>query len=220
VVSECSGKILGRTLCRKSNRRHTYFAIADSWISRFICSSNNNITRITKMVTSLCKHYSPCLLSLPPPCLSGEHAEGQEAESYHPFPPPSVLAAPEVGSILRTLGFGYRAEFIQRTAAMLVDTHGTGVTRDKRETSEKWLMTLRNVNTSDAREELLKFIGVGRKVADCILLMSLDKVGSDEDCTFLQAANSKTFAERSYTRRYSCLSNCHQALRTSCLIWH
>jgi len=37
-------------------------------------------------------------------------------------------------------------------------------------------MTLRDLDTSEAREELLKFIGVGRKVADCILLMSLDKV--------------------------------------------
>jgi N-glycosylase/DNA lyase len=32
------------------------------------------------------------------------------------------------------------------------------------------------MSTEDAREELLKFVGVGRKVADCVLLMSLDKV--------------------------------------------
>jgi 3-methyladenine DNA glycosylase/8-oxoguanine DNA glycosylase len=33
------------------------------------------------------------------------------------------------------------------------------------------------MTTADARHELLKLMGVGRKVADCILLMSLDKVG-------------------------------------------
>jgi N-glycosylase/DNA lyase len=125
------------------------------------------------MVTSLCNHYSPQLLSLPPPCsIDGS----EEAESYHPFPPPSVLAAPEVGPTLRSLGFGYRAEFIQRTAEMLVNTHGSKTGHDTREAAESWLTTLRTVSTSDAREELLRFIGVGRKVADCILLMSLDKV--------------------------------------------
>jgi len=125
------------------------------------------------MVTSLCKHYSPPLLSLSPPC---QTSEPQDLESYHPFPPPSILAAPEVSSVLRSLGFGYRAEFIQRTAAMLVDAHGFNIEPDTREASEKWLMHLRDLGTFDAREELLKFIGVGRKVADCVLLMSLDKV--------------------------------------------
>lgn len=60
---------------------------------------------------------------------------------------------------------------------MLVDTHGVSrLLDDPREASEKWLMTLRSKSVTEAREELLKFVGVGRKVADCVLLMSLDKV--------------------------------------------
>jgi len=123
--------------------------------------------------------------------------ENQEPESYYPFPPPSTLAAPEVGSVLRSLGFGYRAEFIQRTAAMLVTARGLGAAPDALEPSEKWLMTLRDLDTSEAREELLKFIGVGRKVADCILLMSLDKVF----CPFnyLLCLDCLVYAERSNT---------------------
>ena len=59
---------------------------------------------------------------------------------------------------------------------MLVDTHGLGIPgNDLSEASEIWLRQLRNLSTPAAREELLKFVGVGRKVADCILLMSLDK---------------------------------------------
>jgi hypothetical protein len=169
------------------------------------------------MVTSLCKHFSPPLLSLPPPCLLGENAGGQEAESYHSFPPPSVLAAAEVGSILRSLGFGYRAEFIQRTAAMLVNSHGASIVHDKREASEKWLMTLRDVKTSEAREKLLKFIGVGRKVADCILLMSLDKASSNEPHAL---AMLNKYTAGGYTCRHSRPSNRYQALRTSWLVWH
>jgi N-glycosylase/DNA lyase len=120
------------------------------------------------MVQSLCEQYSPALLSLPDPL------EGSKVQTYHPFPPPSVLAAPEVSTTLRSLGFGYRAEFIQRTAKMLVDRYGC--TDASAEHSENWLKSLRGRGTAEAREELLQFVGVGRKVADCILLMSLDKV--------------------------------------------
>jgi len=65
---------------------------------------------------------------------------------------------------------------------MLVDSHGLGAPlprNDFKEASELWLRRLRDMSTTEAREELLKFVGVGRKVADCILLMSLDKVLSD-----------------------------------------
>ena len=39
-----------------------------------------------------------------------------------------------------------------------------------------FLGSLRKVNVEEARIELLKLHGVGPKVADCVLLMSLDKV--------------------------------------------
>lgn len=125
------------------------------------------------MVKSLCLTYSPPLLSLPPPTDSACSSE----DVYHPFPLPSALASTEVSGKLRALGFGYRADFIQKTAAMLVDAHGTTkCPKSPLESSEEWLLTLRQLSTADARTELLKFMGVGRKVADCILLMSLDKV--------------------------------------------
>lgn len=164
------------------------------------------------MVTSLCKHYSPPLLSLPPPDALSED------EPYHPFPPPSVLATPEVSSILRSLGFGYRAEFIQRTAEMLVETHGSKVAHNAREASENWLMTLRDVDASKARDELLKFIGVGRKVADCVLLMSLDKVNIFFQSKY-SSTNTVSRPERSDTRRYTCPPNCYKALWSSWSIW-
>lgn len=124
------------------------------------------------MVQNLCTHYSPSLLSLEHPF------SPSETLSYHPFPAPSALAGSGVGSQLRTLGFGYRADYIQRTAKILVERHGNGkplLPHESAEASEIWLRELRKSSTADAREELLKFVGVGRKVADCILLMSLDK---------------------------------------------
>ena len=143
----------------------------------FICSSNNNISRISKMVKSLCTNYSPSLISLTPPSGFGE------PESYHPFPPPSTLAAPEVAANLRALGFGYRANFIQTTAKMLTERNVEPSSSklpsnfySGQEPAEVWLARLRGEQTTVAREELTKLMGVGRKVADCVLLMSLDKV--------------------------------------------
>lgn len=125
------------------------------------------------MVKALCTEYSPALISLPPPDEAGEEFG---IETYHPFPPPSVLASPDVAANLRRLGFGYRADFIQKTAKMLVEAHGLPSTVGARpEPAEEWLLKLRAMTTADARSELLKLMGVGRKVADCILLMSMDK---------------------------------------------
>ena len=90
-----------------------------------------------------------------------------EPHLYYPFPPPSALAHPNVERKLRELGFGYRAKYIQKTCAMLCEAHEDPI---------KWLTSLRAIPTHDAREELLKLHGVGPKVADCILLMALDKV--------------------------------------------
>ncbi|KAL7410520.1 DNA glycosylase [Mrakia frigida] len=142
----------------------------DPWecLFSFICSSNNNISRITSMVQSAARHFSPPLLSYPSPPASSSSSSSPSPEptTYHPFPPPSAFASPSVVPILRDLGFGYRAGFIQRTAAMLVEEHVE---------PEEWLRELRESETAKAREELLRFLGVGRKVADCVLLMSLDK---------------------------------------------
>lgn len=185
------------------------FHFSDNHFIRFICSSNNNISRITKMVQSLCTHYSPPLLTLDHPFSPSEKI------IYHPFPSPSALAGPSVASHLRELGFGYRAGFVHRTAKMLVDTHGSEkqstLSGQTVESSEMWLRQLRMSSTHDARQELLKFVGVGRKVADCILLMSLDKVR----LKYRGSCPIKLIVppERSRTCGYTCPSDCHKVLR-------
>ena len=129
------------------------------------------------MVQSAAIHFSPPLLTVPnptptpspnpDPSSTSPPPSAPPTTTYHPFPPPSAFASPSVIPVLRELGFGYRAPFIQRTAAMLVEEHPD---------PEGWLLELRGWETEKAREELLRFLGVGRKVADCVLLMSLDKV--------------------------------------------
>ncbi|KZV72942.1 DNA glycosylase [Peniophora sp. CONT] len=161
----------------------------DPWenLVSFICSSNNNIARITKMVKGLCMHFSEPLITLPlpvPSSVQGPPTPGPslpevspQTETFYPFPPPSRLASPDATAAMRSLGFGYRADYIQKTARMLHEAHESTASNSShtREPAELWLETLRTLPTDAARTELLQFMGVGRKVADCVLLMSLDK---------------------------------------------
>ncbi|KAL5489821.1 OGG1 [Sanghuangporus weigelae] len=168
----------------------------DPWecLISFICSSNNNISRISKMVQNLCTHFSPPLLCWsdpnrmsPPSSLSVYPTPSStptrspvetiptttlpsNTTTYHPFPPPSALSSSSTSSKLRALGFGYRADFIQKTACVLLEAHN-----NSDQAVFDFLEGLRKIETQDARAELLKLLGVGRKVADCVLLMSLDK---------------------------------------------
>ena len=139
----------------------------------FICSSNNNIIRISQMVHKLCIRYGPRIGVL------------EDGDVYHDFPTPQALAQEGVESELRKLGFGYRARYLA-TTAKAVSRHSPG-----------WLEALRNplkpafashvppdsdvepfVHTGRlgfhaAREALLTLTGVGPKVADCVCLMGL-----------------------------------------------
>lgn len=144
----------------------------DPWeaLIGFICSSNNNISRISGMVHNLCKHYGPLI----------EHIDG---EPYHDFPTPEALADPKVEAHLKELGFGYRAKYIAKTARIMAEEKGL-----------KWLEELCNPESPvfgkepkpatelaeggregyrNAHDELLALHGVGPKVADCVCLMGL-----------------------------------------------
>ncbi|KAL9092905.1 MAG: hypothetical protein Q9159_000529 [Coniocarpon cinnabarinum] len=143
----------------------------DAWeaLVGFICSSNNNIARISQMVEKLCKHY-------------GRLVGYMNEEPYHDFPTPKSLTNPNVEQHLRSLGFGYRAKYLYQTAVLVT------------EKEEGWLDTLRNPESPafgkaartggemrpegregyrDAHEALLSLQGVGPKVADCVCLMGL-----------------------------------------------
>jgi len=89
---------------------------------------------------------------------------------YHLFPPPHAL--PEIlESELRLMGFGYRAAFLESSLATLRQEFGTGPGD-----IEAGLLKWRTGEMPQVREKLLGLKGVGRKVADCVMLMCLDRV--------------------------------------------
>ncbi|MCJ1468489.1 8-oxoguanine glycosylase ogg1 [Pseudocyphellaria aurata] len=143
----------------------------DAWeaLVGFICSSNNNILRISQMMEKLCVHYGP---------LIGHF----ESRPYYDMPSPAILSHPDVEAHLRQLGFGYRAKYLYQTA-VLMQEHESG-----------WLDGLRNPESPmlghkvfsagemllggregyrSAHDQLLALQGVGLKVADCVCLMGL-----------------------------------------------
>ncbi|KAB8205528.1 DNA glycosylase [Aspergillus parasiticus] len=144
----------------------------DAWeaLVSFICSSNNNIARISQMVEKLCTNYGPFIASV-------------NGRAYHDFPPPEALTGDDVESQLRSLGFGYRAKYIYKTAVIVSTQREKG-----------WLDSLRNPESPalgvepapggemrpegregyrEAHEKLLELQGVGPKVSDCVCLMGL-----------------------------------------------
>jgi len=120
----------------------------------FICSANNNIARISGMVEKMCVEY-------------GQFVGEFEEVKYFMFPELEQLSKPEVETRLRELGFGYRAKYIQQSAAFILDKGGIS-----------WLHSHRSMGYTEARQSLLQLAGVGPKVADCVLLMSMDQAGA------------------------------------------
>jgi N-glycosylase/DNA lyase len=114
----------------------------------FICATYKSIAAIEQMLTKLSAKY-------------GEK-KVLEGEEFYLFPLIENLAlASENG--LRECGLGYRAKYLQSTARMI---------RDKNIDLEK----LKTQPYLEARKQLLEFQGVGLKVADCVLLFSLEKM--------------------------------------------
>ncbi|KAL5779421.1 hypothetical protein ACOSQ2_010158 [Xanthoceras sorbifolium] len=118
---------------------------------QFLCSSNNNIARITKMVDFI-SSLGNCL----------GHIEGFE---FHQFPSLERLSMVSEAD-LRKAGFGYRAKYITRTINALQSKPGGGA---------EWLMSLRKLDLQEAVDALCTLPGVGPKVAACISLFSLDQ---------------------------------------------
>jgi N-glycosylase/DNA lyase len=111
----------------------------------FICSAQMRVARIHGMQTALAERYGE------PVTFRGD--------TYHAFPTAQRLADVSEAD-LRDLGLGYRAPYVRETAAMVAD--GTAHPADAL-----------GREYEAAREFLTRFVGVGEKVADCVLLFSL-----------------------------------------------
>lgn len=114
----------------------------------FIVSSNSNMPNIKSRLQNLCKTFG-----------RRKMVDGKE---FFLFPEPSDLANASVLDI-KKCGLGYRAKAV-KTASLSV--------LDKKIDFD----FLKKIDYHTAKEELIKVFGIGNKVADCILLFSLEKL--------------------------------------------
>ena len=114
----------------------------------FIVSSNSNIPNIQTRLEKLCHTF-------------GEKKMIQDKEFFL-FPKPEILADASIENIAKC-GLGYRSKYVKEAAIAvdkgIIDFH-----------------SLKKLDYQDARNTLCQVFGIGKKVADCILLFSLDKL--------------------------------------------
>ena len=116
----------------------------------FIISSNSNIQKIKSSLEKISMKF-------------GKSIQFDNKE-FHMFPEPKKIANATIQEI-KNCGVGYRAKFIIDAAKMV-------------ESKQIDFEYLKKSNYQDAKDTILMVPGIGNKVADCILLFSLDKLES------------------------------------------
>lgn len=114
----------------------------------YVCATYKNIPAIRRMIQNLSKAF-------------GRKIE-LENHTFYTFPKPNDLVRASLKEI-ENCGLGFRAKFVLENAKIVED-------------GDFDLEALRKMSYEKAKCELLSLPGVGNKVADCILLFSLDKL--------------------------------------------
>jgi N-glycosylase/DNA lyase len=114
----------------------------------YVCATNANIPAIRNMILNLCKKFGR-KISL-------------NNHDFYTFPKPEDLAQADLEEIEKCK-LGFRAERVLEVSRRI---------EEKRFDLE----ALRKMNYGEAKAKLMSLPGVGHKVADCVLLFSLDKL--------------------------------------------
>ncbi len=137
----------------------------------FVCASNTNIPMIRRMLYNIARKLGKSIM--------------YDGIEFFTFPSASIIDKASVGE-LRSCGLGYRAKAVKAVATKLVN-------------GELDLGELRRSTYHDAKVQLLQVYGIGNKIADCILLFSLDKI---------EAFPIDVWIARALSRHYQSLYDC------------
>jgi len=114
----------------------------------FIASSNSNIQKIKLVLQNLCRKFGTKIRF--------------EERDFFLFPEPEILAKAHNNDLLKC-GLGYRTKAVKKAASAVIS-------------GKIDFDYLKKTNYQLAKQSLVKIYGVGNKIADCIMLFSLDKL--------------------------------------------
>lgn len=130
----------------------------------FIVSQNNNIPRIKGIIEKLCASLGE------KKCFLGEE--------YYVFPSVEKMAEKDV-EFYKSIGLGYRAEYIRRLAENIVNGFDVNA--------------FKNLSTREIKNQLVTIHGVGRKVADCVTLFGFRRGDSFPVDTWIEKVYREDF---------------------------
>jgi N-glycosylase/DNA lyase len=119
-------------------------------LASYIIATFSNIPSIKRRIALMCREFGEEI------CVHGS--------TYYSFPFPDLLAGEEK-CLQKTCRLGYRAPFLCETAQVLAGHPG-------------WEEELRALPYEDARKVLQEYKGIGKKVADCVLLFGFGRLES------------------------------------------
>lgn len=132
-----------KAVSNTSGLRHLNQDLFETIIS-YIISANNNIPRISKSVNEISKRYGKKIIF--------------DNKEYYLFPTPAELKNVTIEEY-RECGVGFRDKYIFNTVKEINEGNFN-------------LDEIKELSTEVLRERLLSLMGIGPKVADCILLFS------------------------------------------------
>ncbi len=132
----------------------------------YICATYKSISAIKKMINNISQRFGKKLTF--------------DGYDFYTFPKPTELAKTS-SKELRSCGLGFRAERVLETAKIV-------------DSGEVPLESLKHLDYVDAKRELLVLPGVGQKVADCVLLFSLEKLEAFPIDVWMKRVATKLYA--------------------------
>jgi N-glycosylase/DNA lyase len=148
ILSEISRDPLVRRLIRTYPGLRLIRQEPHQCLFSFVCASNTNIPMIRRMLYTLTRKFGRPV-----------KVDGIE---FFTFPSAADINKASIDE-LRACGLGYRAKAIKAAACAIA-------------TGQLDFDALKSASYEDAKKELLRVYGVGNKIADCVLLFSLEKL--------------------------------------------
>jgi len=149
----------------------------DSWemLISYIISAANNIPRISKTVENIAKAYGQKTMF--------------KGKMYDLFPTPQELSKASIQD-LRNLNLGFRDKYVYAATQMVLNR-------------ELDLEKIKKLPYHEAKKELMEVPGVGEKVADCILLFSMQKREAFPVDTWMKKVMTELYTDSKDMRRVS-----------------